>query len=150
MTIVRWRGLKDFDTLRKEMEQVFNSYMQNTAEGSEDTSTSWYPMVDIYETDKKYVITAEIAGMNKEDIKINISENNLSLRGDKIESEADDANARYHRRERVYGNFQRTFSLPSHVDSEKVSAEFRNGLLTVTLPKKEEVQPKEIPITVSK
>ncbi|MBN1153764.1 Hsp20/alpha crystallin family protein [candidate division KSB1 bacterium] len=148
MTIVRWRGLNDLEALRKEMDQVFSSFMQGPSEANEETSTSWFPMVDIYETDEQYVIKAELAGMNKEDVKINISENNLTLKGEKKETEIKESNTRFHRRERVYGNFQRTFSLPYHVDPQKVSAEYKDGLLSIILPKKEEVKPKEIQISV--
>jgi len=148
MTLMRLRGLNDLDVLRKEMDSVLNSFMGDVSPTREDTSTSWYPMVDIYESDDKYVISAEFAGVDKNDVKINISENNLTLKGEKKETEIKDKNSRYHRRERVYGNFQRTFSLPNQIDPNAVTADFKNGLLTITLPKKEEVKPKEIPISI--
>ena len=91
---------------------------------------------------------AEVPGMLKEEIKINISENTLTIKGEKKEEKKEDDH-NYHRVERRYGTFQRSFTLPTQIRGNKVKATYKDGVLTITLPKKEEVKPKEIPITVS-
>ena len=105
------------------------------------------PTVDVYEKDDKYVINAEIPGLEKEDIKIDVKDGALSLSGEKkYEEKKEDEN--YIRVERRYGKFERRFNLPENVDVEKVSANYKNGVLEVTLPKKEEAKPKQIDVKV--
>ena len=94
------------------------------------------------------MISAELPGLSKEDVKINIADDILTISGEKKQREKVEGNT-YHRIERTYGKFQRNFSLPTHIQGDKVKAGFKDGVLTVTLPKKEEVKPKEISISVS-
>jgi len=111
-------------------------------------SGSWVPPVDIYENDKQeLVLKAEIPGMKREDIQLTVDNSTLTIHGEKkVEQQV--AEDRSHRVERIYGTFSRTFSLPSTVDTGKVSAEYKNGVLTVTLPLREEAKPKQISVTV--
>jgi len=147
MAIIRWRPLSEIDTFRREMNRMFDSFFRSELEGSEEIST-WYPAMDVKETKDDFVVTAEVPGMSKDDIKINISENTLTIKGEKKEEKKEEDH-NYHRVERRYGTFQRSFTLPTQVESDKVKAAYKDGVLTITLPKKEEVKPKEIPISVS-
>jgi HSP20 family protein len=104
-------------------------------------------LVDIYEENDKFVIKAEVPGVKKEDIDISIENNILTIKGErKFEKETKKEN--YHRAERYYGAFQRAFTLPGIVNQEKIKANLDNGVLTVEIPKKEEVKPKKIAIDV--
>ncbi|MEW6131221.1 MAG: Hsp20/alpha crystallin family protein [Acidobacteriota bacterium] len=108
---------------------------------------TWMPSCDIYETENEIVVKAELPGAKKEDVKVNIENNILTLSGErKFEEETRKEN--YVRVERKYGEFLRSFTLPMTVDANKVVADFKDGLLTITLPKKEEAKPKPIEITV--
>jgi HSP20 family protein len=108
---------------------------------------AWSPSCDIYETKNEIVVKAEIPGVKKEDIKLSLQENVLTLTGErKFEEETKKEN--YVRVERGYGSFMRSFTLPSYVDVKKIGAEFKDGLLEVKLPKSEETKPKEIEIKV--
>jgi len=114
-------------------------------EDSELVQSTWSPAVDIYETENELVLTAELPGVEEKDVEIKIEDNTLSLKGErKFEKETREEN--YHRIERAYGSFYRSFSLPNYVDQEKISAEYENGLLKIHMPKKAEVKPKKVKI----
>jgi HSP20 family protein len=109
--------------------------------------TNWVPACDIYETDKEIIVKAELPGLKKEDVFVSIENNVLMLRGErKFDGEVKREN--FHRVERTYGEFVRSFTLPHFVDATKILAEFKDGLLMVTLPKREEAKPKQIEVTV--
>jgi HSP20 family protein len=110
--------------------------------------TGWVPSVDVEETGDAYQIRAEMPGLKKEDVKISLVENVLTISGEKKHEERTDKK-KYHRLERTYGTFQRSFSLPAPINSAKISAEFKNGVLEVVVPKSEEAKPKEIEIKVT-
>jgi HSP20 family protein len=133
---------RDFDRLfREAFSPVFG-------EGELSTRT-WAPPVDIYETDENLVLKAELPGINPDSVEIRVEDNTLYLKGErKFEKEVKEQN--YHRVERSYGAFTRTFSLPGSIDADKVAANFKDGVLTLTMPKKEEAKPKTIKINVSK
>jgi HSP20 family protein len=147
MPVVHWRPLDDFQNLRKEMDKRFNRFYRSMAEDSEGVCEC-YPMVDIEETKDDFVIYAELPGVSKDDVKINLADDTLTLSGEIKEPEKKDER-KFHRIERSYGKFQRSFYVPMHIQSDKVKASFKDGILTVKLPKKEEVKPKEISISVS-
>ena len=112
-----------------------------------DTEVSWSPRVDVHETDKDILIGVELPGLDKKDIKVEVNNNTLTISGErKRESKYEDAECC--RVERLYGKFERTFGLPENVKTDKLSAEYKNGLLTLTLPKTEKAIPKEIAIEV--
>jgi HSP20 family protein len=109
------------------------------------STTAWNPAVDILEKENEFVITAELPGMEAKDIEVSLENNVLAIKGERhFEKEAKEEN--YHRVEREYGRFSRSFSLPVPVKEEKVTAEFKNGLLKIVLPKKEEVKARVIKI----
>jgi HSP20 family protein len=112
-----------------------------------DSRESWVPSVDILEKDGKLILRAELPGMAEKDIDLKIEGDTLTLKGErKMDKEDNESN--YHRVESFYGSFTRSFRLPDTVDYEKISAEYKNGVLTVTLPQKPEVKPREIPVSV--
>ena len=117
---------------------------------AEDTLplTTWTPPCDIYETDAEIVVSAELAGLRREDIHVTVERNALTLSGGR-DFVAETKRENYHRVERNYGEFTRSFALPNTVDPNRIRAEFNNGLLTVTLPKREEAQPKQIEVNVT-
>jgi HSP20 family protein len=118
--------------------------------GEDELSTrTWAPPVDIYENGDNLVLKAELAGINPDDVEIRVEDNTLYLKGErKFEKEVKEQN--YHRVERSYGTFTRSFALPNTVDADKVAANYKDGVLTLTMPKKEEAKPKTIKINVNK
>jgi HSP20 family protein len=108
---------------------------------------NWMPSVDILEKDGNIILRAELPGMTEKDIDLRIEGDTLTLKGER-KMDNEDKKSNYHRIESFYGSFTRSFRLPDSVDLDKVNAEYKNGVLTITLPKKPEVKPREIPVTV--
>lgn len=147
MTLVRWRPTRDVFRFRNEMDSLFDDFMEQFPARRDLGDRMWSPEVDVHETDNEVVIKAEIPGMDQKDVNITVKDNVLTLKGEKKkEEEVKEAN--YHRLERSYGTFARTFTLPSMVLADKASAKYKNGVLSITLPKTEEVKPKEIAVEV--
>jgi len=145
MAIIRWDPFKDMMTLREKMNRLFEDAVTGKGEEKELISSSWVPAVDIYEKDNELILTVEVPGINEKDIEISIEDNTLSIRGErKFEKETKEEN--FHRIERSYGSFFRSFSLPGNIDQEKIQAEHENGILRVTMPKKAELKPKIIKV----
>jgi HSP20 family protein len=145
--LIRWNP--EADVLRSRVDRLFNQMLGDIWSGqssAEEVSTRrWMPAVDIRETDEALVLSAELPGMTKEDVQITLENQVLTLSGErKFEKEAKGEN--YHRIERSYGAFNRSFTLPTHVKTDKVDASFENGVLSVTLPKMEESKPRRISI----
>jgi HSP20 family protein len=136
-------------TMQREFDRFFKeAFTPFLGEGELSTRT-WAPPVDIYETENDIVVKAELPGIEPKDVDVKVEDNTLYLKGErKFEKETKEDN--YHRVERSYGAFARSFSLPNSINTDKVKAEFRDGLLTLTLPKREEAKPKTIKIDVSK
>ena len=107
----------------------------------------WTPSVDIMEKDGNLVLRAELPGLTEKEIELKIEGNILTLKGER-KMESEDEKGTYHRVESCYGSFTRSFRLPETVDSEKINAEYKNGILKVTIPQKPEVKPREIPVSV--
>ncbi len=134
---------RELTTLQERLSRVFDDLLP-TPTKSKDTS-EWIPAVDIYETKDAIHIEVEAPGMKEEDIKINLENNTLTIFGErKFERKEEGKN--YYRMERSYGSFSRSFLLPENVDVEKIQAKYKDGLLTIVIPKKPESKPKEIPI----
>jgi HSP20 family protein len=108
---------------------------------------AWSPSVDVSETKDNVIVNAEIPGMSKEDVKVTVQDNILTLSGEK-KQEKEEKNGSYHRIERSYGSFRRSFILPTPVEADKVKATYKDGILRITLPKTEEVKANEIPISI--
>ena len=129
----------------READRVFSDFINR---GIFRLSDEWAPGVDVVETKDEVVVRAEVPGMTKEDISVTLQDNVLILRGEKKQEQAENS-ATYHRVERMYGSFVRSFTLPTLVLADNVRAHYKNGILEITLPKAEEVKPKEISITVN-
>jgi len=149
MAIVRWEPFRDLLATQKEFDRLFReAFTPGFGEGELSTRT-WAPPVDIFENENNIVLKAELPGVDPKDVEVRVEDNTLYLKGErKFEKETEEEN--YHRIERSYGSFARSFSLPSSIDAEKVGADYKDGLLTLTLPKREEAKPKTIKINVSK
>lgn len=154
MAIVRWEPFRDLLSLQDRMNRMFDESYRGVSRGTgsdEDWALggSWAPAVDIYEQDGNIVLKAELPGVDAKDVDIRLENNVLTLRGErKLDNEVKREN--YHRVERSYGSFTRSFTLPTVVDQEKIKADYRDGVLRVTLPKREEAKPKQISIAVGK
>jgi HSP20 family protein len=147
MAIVRFEPFRD---LQDRMNRLFHeSYRAQGADDDWALGGTWAPAVDIYEQDNTIVLKAELPGVDPKDVDIRLENNTLALRGErKFDSEVKKEN--YHRVERAYGAFTRSFTLPTVVDQGNIKAEFKDGVLRVTLPKREEAKPKQIQISVAK
>ncbi len=147
MTLIRWKPVRSLDNMQDEVSRVFDSFFDARAYAGRSSDRGWDPDVDIVEDKDKVLVTVDLPGIEKDDIKVSVEENILTIKGErKAEKEEKDKN--YHRVERVYGSFCRSFSLPSKVDGQKIKASYKNGVLSIDLPKAEELKPKEIPINI--
>ncbi len=146
MAIIRWDPFRDLMTLRDRMNRLFEDAVSTARSEERDLiSSAWSPAVDIYEDENQLVLTAEVPGIEDKDIEIKIEDNTLSIRGErKMEKETKEEN--YHRIERAYGSFYRSFSLPNYIDQENIRADHENGVLKITLPKKPELKPRKVRI----
>lgn len=149
MALIRWDPFREISTLQERMNRLFSEVARRSPVAEEEIiQGAWIPPVDIFETGDSIVIKAELPGISKEDITLEVKENTLSIKGEK-KFEKDVKEESYHRVERSYGAFQRAFSLPGTVQQDKVKAKFRDGILEVTIPKAEEAKPKQIKVDVS-
>jgi HSP20 family protein len=153
MAIVRWEPFRDLMSLQDRMNRLFDESYRSTQRGGADDEWalggSWAPAVDIYEQGTDIVLKAELPGVDPKDVDIRLENNVLSLRGQrKLEGEVKREN--YHRVERSYGTFSRSFTLPTVVDQASIKAEFKDGMLQVVLPKREEAKPKQIQVSVAR
>jgi len=158
MTLIRWNPLRDvtawhpaneispeFAAMQRELDHAFNRFLGGTME--DNTPSHWMPPVDIAEREKDYTIKIELPGVEKNDVKITIQKDVLTIRGEK-KQEGEEKSGNYQRIERCYGSFQRSFTLPTSVSSDKIEASYDNGVLTINLPKVEEARPKEVEVKV--
>ena len=145
MAIIRWDPFKDMVTLKERMNRLFEEAFAGQGERGEMVSASWYPTVDIHEKDKELILTAELPGVEEKDIDIEVEGNTLTIKG-KREMEKETKEEDYHRIERSYGSFYRSFALPSYVMADKIKAEHTDGLLKITMPKKAELKPKKVKV----
>jgi HSP20 family protein len=149
MAIVRWEPFRNLVNSQGEFDRFFREAFSPLVGQGEVSTRTWAPAVDIYENGDNLVLKAELPGVNPDDVEIRVEDNTLYLKGErKFDNEVKEQN--YHRVERTYGTFTRTFSLPNSIDSDKVAANYKDGVLTLTMPKKEEAKPKTIKINVSK
>jgi len=142
--VTRWNPTTAYLANREPFFRLFDSFFNSDAQGEE--TRAWVPPVDIQENGDAYLFHAELPGMSKDDIHITLENSVLRLSGErKFEKDAKKEN--YHRVERTYGTFTRTFTLPTQVDPEQVQAAFENGILTITVPKAEQAKPRRIAIS---
>lgn len=149
MTVLtRWEPFREFSTLQDRMNRLFRESYNDAGPEESLTSSSFAPAVDVYEDEHTVTLKIEVPGIDEKDIDVRIENNVLTLKG---ERRADNEVKRdsYHRVERSYGAFTRAFTLPTTVDTTKVKADFKDGLLRVVLPKREESKPKQVQIEVN-
>jgi len=146
MNLVRWNPFGEMTAMQSRIDRMFSNPYWLTGRMDDDTGMGrWNPAVDLYEKDDHFVIKAELPGVDKKDIAIDLKDRVLTLSGERsFENEVKEEN--YYRRERSYGKFQRAFTLPADVDSDKIKAEFKDGLLQIEVPKPEEQKPKQVTI----
>lgn len=137
---------RPFRELQREIDRLFEDFFAPSVRRRSEVF-SFTPDIDVYETDKELVIEAEVPGMDKKDITVKIEDNVLKISGEKkLEREHKDRNYRVY--ERSYGKFERCLALPDYVDTEKIKAKYENGVLTVTIPKREEVRAKVVDVKI--
>lgn len=147
MNLVRWDALGELEEMSERLNRMFARPSSTRQNGKEAlTVADWIPQVDISEAAYEYVITAELPGLKKEDVKITLEDGVLTLQGERKQKE--ETGTRYHRVERSYGSFVRSFTLPDVIEEAKVAAEFKDGVLSIRLPKSEKVKPKAIEVKV--
>ena len=146
MNLVRLNPWRDVATLQNRVNRLFDDSFFRTFDGDDDVQMgTWHPVVDMFEKDDTYVVKAELPGLKKEDISIDIEDRVLTLKGErKYENEVKEDH--YYRRERSYGKFQRAFRLPTDINPDQVKAKFNDGVLEIEVPKPEEKKPKQITI----
>jgi HSP20 family protein len=146
MAIVKYNPFRELRSMQEQMNRLLD-LAWNREPGEELREGVWQPPVDIFEDAESLIIKAELPGIDQKDIDVRIEDSTLTLRGErKHDQEVRKEN--YHRIERYYGSFQRSFSLPATIDQEKVKATCDKGVLTIVLPKKEETKPKQISVEV--
>ena len=146
ITLVRWepRGVLD---LRDDIDRIFNRFWRRQEPGEALPTTASYPTVDIAEREDTYEVRSDLPGVTRDDVKVKITNNVLTLSGQRKSEKKEGADGEsYHRVERTYGSFTRSFSLPSPVDESEITATYQNGVLTVALPKCKTALPREIKV----
>ena len=147
MALIPWRPWREVDVLRREMDRLWESFFEGRPGKKPEEAGEWLPSLDVAETKNDLVVKAELPGMDPKDIDISLSNGFLTIKGEK-KQEKEEKDENYHLIERSYGSFTRSVRLPREVQSDKITASFKNGVLRVTLPKSEEAKKKEIKIKV--
>jgi HSP20 family protein len=142
-----WPGFGRLTDLREEIDRLFESPLAEMARTS-NLASGWTPVLDLYEDKDNLLVKVELPGMKREDIEVTMHEGSLSISGER-KGEEKHQDADVYRAERFFGRFQRTVTLPTPVAAEKVKAQYKDGILTITLPKTEEAKPKHIDVNVS-
>ncbi len=148
--LARWSPMKELEEMEKRLSTVFGR-VPKRAEGEKEEAMAiadWSPLVDITEDEKEYVVKAEVPEMKKEDIKLNVHDDVLTISGER-KYEKEEKGKKYHRVERAYGSFVRSFTMPEDADGTKVSAEYKDGVLNIRLPKRREQTAQKITVKVS-
>lgn len=144
-----WDPEATLGRMERDMEKLFGRQFLLASPDQEETmaAAQWAPAVDVSEDDKEYLVKAELPELKKEDVKINVENSTLTISGER-RAEKEEKGKRYHRIERSYGSFLRRFTMPEGIDSSKVAAEFKDGLLVIHIPKDEKAKPKSIEVKV--
>jgi HSP20 family protein len=146
MNLVKWNPMREMETLQNRINRLFDGNFFPTFSLDDDMSLgNWRPVVDIYENEDTVVVKAELPGVDKKDIKVDLKDGVLTLSGERShEKEVKEEN--YYRKERAFGKFHRSFNVPADIDPDKIKAEFKDGVLNVEIPKPEEKKPKKIAV----
>src|SRR5216683_8242841 len=145
-TLTRWEPFRGTTSLQDQVDRLFSDVFER--KGEESSLTAWAPTVDIYETEHELVVKADLPEVDPKDLDIRVENNILTIRGErKFEKKVNEDN--YLRVERAYGSFARRFTLANTVNSDAIKADYQNGVLTLTIPKREEAKPKQIKVNVN-
>ena len=147
MNLVKWDPFRDLEGLHTRLNRLFGESPAQAADG-EGLLATWAPPVDIQETEHEYVVKADLPDMKKDDVKVELNDGVLTVKGER-KQEKEEKGKQFHRIERAYGEFVRRFVLPTEVDAPKVAADFKDGVLTVHLPKTAASNPKAIEVKVA-
>ena len=146
MNLIKWNPWKEMELFDRPFKSLFDeSFFPTSWRNNESGLDLWDPAVDIYDENDKIVIKAELPGMDKKDIDIDLKDHVLTLKGER-NYENEEKKGNYYNRERAFGKFQRSFRLPVESDSEKIKADFKDGVLTIEVPRPEEEKPKKIAV----
>ena len=149
MTMVRFDPFRELATMQDRINRIFGDAYTRRYDDDLTQRGEWFPPVDIYENaNQEIVLKAELPGLAREDIDLRVENNTLTLRGER-KQDTEIKQDQYHRVERSYGAFSRSFSLPTRIDTDKVRAEFKEGVLSITLPVKAEAKPRQIEVAVN-
>jgi len=147
--VTPWSPLRELEAMQQRFDEIFGKPFLPSVWGRLPEGTSWVPAVEVFEKEDKYVIRVELPGVKEEDMNVSVEGDTLTIKGEKkAEGEVKEEN--YYRCERSYGSFIRSIGLPSTVNASKISADYEDGVLEVTLPKAHEVKPKKIQIKAKK
>jgi HSP20 family protein len=146
MELIRWNPMREMFNFRRQMSHLFDDAFSPIVRDDVKLSLwDWNPVVDVYDNDENIVINAELPGIDKKDINIDVKDGVLTLKGERsYDNEV--KKDKYYRRERSFGRFERAFQLPADVDPEKISADYKDGILKIGIPKPEEQKPKQITV----
>ncbi|MCL5028747.1 MAG: Hsp20/alpha crystallin family protein [Bacteroidetes bacterium] len=152
MAIVKWNPSRELLNVEREFNKLFNSVsgrfgLIDSSETEEYENAVWMPLTDISEDKDNYTLKLDLPGVSKDDVKISYTDGQLNISGER-KQEKETKDAKFHRVERAYGKYYRSFSLPSKIKDDKIEAEFKDGQLIITVPKAEEAKPKEISIKI--
>jgi HSP20 family protein len=154
MALIRWNPTRELSgvptdlwNIQRNVHRLFDDFLRGGIQDDGSKVSLWTPAVDISEHDNEYRVRVELPGISKDDVKITIESNILTIRGEK-KLERDVKEEDMHRMERVYGSFQRSFTLPTVVKENEINAVYKDGILTISLPKAEEAKPKQIEVKV--
>ena len=148
MTLVRWDPFRELEEISDRLNRAFARPVSRNGGKEQLTVADWIPTVDIGETDGEFLIQAELPEVKKDDVKVTVEDGVLTLQGERRREE-EEKGTKYHRVERSYGTFFRSFTLPESVDEGAVKAEYQDGVLNLHLPKTEKVKPRAIEVTVA-
>ena len=149
MNLVKWDPFRELEDVTNRLNLIFGQSLARSESGQNMLAVAdWAPSVDISETDSEYLIKGEIPGVKKEDVKVTIQDGMLTIQGER-KQEKEEKGKKFHRIERSYGSFVRSFRVPDDADENSVKAEFKDGMLNVTLAKSAKAKPKAIEVSVS-
>src|SRR5690242_18575265 len=147
-TLIRWNPWSEMEDLQRRLSSVFGlAPLRGNADEQNGTLVDWAPAVDVIEDDKEYLIKVELPEVHKDDVNVTVENGTLTITGER-KAEKEVKNRKFHRLERFYGKFERSFSVPTDADESKVNAEFKDGVLRVHLAKSEKALPKQIEVKV--
>ncbi len=149
MNLVKWDPFRELEDMSSRLNRIFGrTSLRSGADNEMMAVADWMPSVDISETDTAYLIKGEIPGVKKEDVKVTVENGMLTIQGER-KQEKEEKGKKFHRVECSYGSFVRSFRVPGDADESVIKAEFKDGMLNVTLPKSEKAKPKSISVSVS-